>query len=70
MDDVAVDFPDMRSSWRIRRFPGRRGDLRLSAQTAGVHRSFGLVPEVFSPVLVQYANTLLKNKVLFGSTIR
>jgi uncharacterized protein len=27
----------------------------------------GWSPKCFSPTLVQYANTLLKNKVLFGS---
>ena len=26
-----------------------------------------MVPEILPPILVQYANTLLKSKVLFGS---
>jgi len=65
MDDVAVDSRTCRSSGRIRRSLAGRGDLRLSAQTVGVQSIFRAGPEVFSPVLVQYANTLLKNKVLF-----
>ncbi len=39
----------------------------MPAQAAGLHRPVGLVTEHFSPTLIQYANSLLKHKVLFGS---
>ena len=39
----------------------------MPAQAAGLHRLVGVVAEYFSATLVQYANSLLKHKVLFGS---
>jgi predicted TIM-barrel fold metal-dependent hydrolase len=44
-----------------------RGHLDLPAQATGLHRPLGLVAEVLPGDLVQHANTLLREKVLFGS---
>jgi predicted TIM-barrel fold metal-dependent hydrolase len=47
IDDVAVDFPDMPIIMAHPSFPvAGRGDLRLPAQAAGLHRSVRLVAEV------------------------
>ena len=43
------------------------GALGGDAQAAGLHRPSGWSPKYFPPILVQYANTLLKDKILFGS---
>ena len=67
IDDVAV-FPRHADHHGASVVPvAGRSALRLHAQAAGLHRSFGLVAEVFSPTLIQYANTMLKHKMLFGS---
>ena len=44
-----------------------RGARRRHPQGAGSHRPVGVVAPVLPPQLVQYANTLLADKVLFGS---
>ncbi len=44
------------------------GGIRLKySHPMLLHRPFRLVAEVLSTILVQYAKTLLKDKVLFGS---
>lgn len=43
-----------------------RGDLGRAPQAAGLGLS-GWSPKYFAPQLVQYANTLLRDRVLFGS---
>ena len=39
----------------------------MHAQAERLYRSLGVVAKYFPPQLVQYANTQLKTKVLFGS---
>ena len=43
-----------------------RGAVGGDAQAQRLDRSFRLEPKYFPPQLVQYANTLLKDRVLFG----
>jgi predicted TIM-barrel fold metal-dependent hydrolase len=68
LDDVAVDFPDMPIIMAHPSFPWQEEALAIALHKANVYIDLsGWSPRYFPPLLVQYANTLLKNKVLFGS---
>ncbi len=68
LDDVAVDFPDMPVIMAHPSFPWQEEALAIALHKAQVYIDLsGWSPKYFPPQLVQYANTLLKNKVLFGS---
>jgi uncharacterized protein len=68
LDDVAVDFPDLDIIAAHPSFPFQ--DIALSIAT---HKPrfyidlSGWSPKYFPPQLVQYAGSLLRNKVLFGT---
>ena len=68
MDDVAVDFPDMPIILAHPSFPWQDEAISICLHKPQVYIDLsGWSPKYFSPVLVQYANTLLKHKMLFGS---
>ena len=68
IDDVAVDFPDMPIVLAHPSFPWQDEAISVCLHKPHVYIDLsGWSPKYFSPTLVQYANTLLKNKVLFGS---
>ena len=68
LDDVAVDFPDMPIIMAHPSFPWQDEALSVSLHKPQVYIDLsGWSPKYFPPQLVQYANTLLKHKVLFGS---
>ena len=68
VDDVAVDFPDMAIILAHPSFPWQDEALSVALHKPSVHIDLsGWSPKYFSSQLVQYANTLLKDKVLFGS---
>jgi len=68
LDDVAVDFPDMPIIMAHPSFPWQEEALSVALHKPQVYIDLsGWSPKYFSPSLVQYANTLLKHKVLFGS---
>ena len=68
IDDVAVDFPDMPIVMAHPSFPWQEEAISVCLHKPQVYIDLsGWSPKYFSPVLVQYANTLLKEKVLFGS---
>jgi len=68
LDDVAVDFPDMPIIMAHPSFPWQEEALAIALHKQQVFIDLsGWSPKYFPPLLVQYANTLLKNKVLFGS---
>jgi predicted TIM-barrel fold metal-dependent hydrolase len=68
IDDVAVDFPDMPIVMAHPSFPWQDEAISVCLHKPQVYIDLsGWSPKYFSPVLVQYANTLLKDKVLFGS---
>ena len=68
IDDVAVDFPDMPIIMAHPSFPWQDEAISICLHKPNVYIDLsGWSPKYFSPTLVQYANTLLKNKVLFGS---
>jgi uncharacterized protein len=68
LDDVAVDFPDMPIVIAHPSFPWQDEALAVATHKAQVYIDLsGWSPKYFPPILVQYANTLLKDKMLFGS---
>jgi predicted TIM-barrel fold metal-dependent hydrolase len=68
LDDVAVDFPDMPIILAHPSFPWQDEAISICLHKPQVYIDLsGWSPKYFSPTLVQYANTLLKHKVLFGS---
>jgi predicted TIM-barrel fold metal-dependent hydrolase len=68
IDDVAVDFPDMPIIMAHPSFPWQDEAISICLHKPQVYIDLsGWSPKYFSPTLVQYANTLLKHKVMFGS---
>ena len=68
MDDVAVDFPDMPIILAHPSFPWQEEALSVATHKPNVYIDLsGWSPKYFPPILVRYANSLLKKKVLFGS---
>ena len=68
LDDVAVDFPDMPIVLAHPSFPWQEEALAVATHKPNVYIDLsGWSPKYFPPVLVRYANTLLREKVLFGS---
>ena len=68
LDDVAVDFPDMPIILAHPSWPWQEEALSVCLHKSQVYIDLsGWSPKYFPPVLVQYANTQLKGKVLFGT---
>jgi predicted TIM-barrel fold metal-dependent hydrolase len=68
VDDVAVDFPDMPIILAHPSFPWQDEALSVATHKPQVYIDLsGWSPKYFPPILVQYANSILKNKMLFGS---
>lgn len=68
VDDVAVDFPHLPIILAHPSFPWQDEALAVATHKPNVHIDLsGWSPKYFPPQLVRYANTLLKDKVLFGS---
>lgn len=68
LDDVAADFPDMPIILAHPSFPWQEEALSVATHKPQVYIDLsGWSPKYFPPILVQYANTLLKDRILFGS---
>jgi predicted TIM-barrel fold metal-dependent hydrolase len=68
LDDVAVDFPDLPIVIAHPSFPWQDEALAVATHKPLVYIDLsGWSPKYFPPLLVRYANTLLRDKVLFGS---
>ncbi|MFH8403820.1 amidohydrolase family protein [Streptomyces sp. NPDC018019] len=68
VDDVAADFPHLKIILAHPSFPWQDEALAVATHKPGVHIDLsGWSPKYFPPQLVQYANSLLQDKVLFGS---
>jgi uncharacterized protein len=68
LDDVAADFPDMPIIIAHPSFPWQEEALSVATHKPQVYIDLsGWSPKYFPPILVQYANTLLKDRILFGS---
>ena len=68
LDDVAIDWPDMQIVMAHPSFPWQDEALSVATHKPNVWIDLsGWSPKYFPKQLVQYANTLLKDKILFGS---
>jgi predicted TIM-barrel fold metal-dependent hydrolase len=68
LDDVAADFPDMPIILAHPSFPWQEEALSVATHKPQVYIDLsGWSPKYFPPILVQYANTMLKDRILFGS---
>jgi predicted TIM-barrel fold metal-dependent hydrolase len=68
LDDVAVDFPDMPIVLAHPSVPWQDEQLSVALHKPNVYIDLsGWSPKYFEAKLVQYANTLLQDKVMFGS---
>ena len=68
IDDVAVDFPAMPIILAHPSFPWQDEAISICLHKPQVYIDLsGWSPKYFSPTLIQYANTLLRHKMLFGS---
>jgi predicted TIM-barrel fold metal-dependent hydrolase len=67
-DDLAADFPNLQIVMAHPSFPWIDEQLSILSVKTNVWMDLsGWSPKYFSPNLIQYANTLLKDKVMFGS---
>jgi predicted TIM-barrel fold metal-dependent hydrolase len=68
VDDVAADFPGMRIVLAHPSFPWQDEALAVATHKQNVYIDLsGWSPKYFPPQLVRYANSLLRDKMLFGS---
>ncbi|MCA0203096.1 MAG: amidohydrolase family protein [Proteobacteria bacterium] len=68
LDDVAVDFPDLKIILAHPSFPWQEEALSVATHKPNVYIDLsGWSPKYFPPILLQYANTMLRKKMLFGS---
>ena len=68
VDDVAVDFPELKIVLAHPSFPWQDEAISIALHKEQVFIDLsGWSPKYFPPQLVQYANTLLRDRVLFGS---
>ena len=68
IDDVAVDFPDMKIILAHPSFPWQEEALSVATHKPNVYIDLsGWSPKYFPPILVRYVNTILQDKMLFGS---
>ncbi len=68
VDDVAADFPHLKIILAHPSFPWQDEALAVATHKPSVHIDLsGWSPKYFPPQLVRYANSLLQDKVLFGS---
>lgn len=68
LDDVAGDFPELRIIGAHPSWPWQEESLAIARHKSNFYIDLsGWAPKYFSPSLVQYANTIIQDKVLFGS---
>src|SRR5579883_2447298 len=68
LDDVAADFPTLTIVMAHPSFPWQDEALAIATHKPNTYIDLsGWSPKYFPPNLVQYSNTLLKERVLFGT---
>ena len=68
VDDVAVDFPDMKIILAHPSWPWVDESLSMALHKDNVYIDLsGWSPKYFQPQIISYANTQLRKKMLFGS---
>ena len=68
VDDVAADFPELDIILAHPSFPWQEEALAVAVHKPNVYIDLsGWSPKYFPEILVRYTNTLLRDKMLFGS---
>jgi predicted TIM-barrel fold metal-dependent hydrolase len=68
IDDIAADFPDLTIILAHPAFPWVQEQLAILVHKPNVFMDLsGWSPRYFDPMLVQYCNTRMKDKAMFGS---
>ena len=68
VDDVAADFPELKIILAHPSFPWQEEALAVATHKPNVYIDLsGWSPKYFPDILVRYTNTLLRDKMLFGS---
>src|SRR4051794_23086707 len=68
MDDVAPGFPNPKIILAQPSFPGQEGALSVATHKPNVYIDLsGWSPKYSPPILVRYINSILQDKMLFGS---
>lgn len=68
VDDVAADFPELKIILAHPSFPWQEEALAIAVHKPNVYIDLsGWAPKYFPEILIRYANTQLKHKMLFGS---
>jgi predicted TIM-barrel fold metal-dependent hydrolase len=68
IDDMAADFPDLKIIMAHPAVPWQEEQLSVLVHKPNVYMDLsGWSPKYFRPILVQYMNSIVQNKVLFGS---
>ena len=68
LEDVAIAFPDMQIVIAHPSWPWQDEAISLATHKPNIWIDLsGWSPKYFPPQLIQYANTLLKDRILFGS---
>ena len=68
VDDVAADFPDLDIILAHPSFPWQEEALAVATHKPNVYIDLsGWSPKYFPEILIRYVNTLLRDKMLFGS---
>jgi uncharacterized protein len=68
IDDVAADFPELKIILAHPSFPWQDEALAIATHKPNVYIDLsGWSPKYFPEILVRYTNTLLKDRMLFGS---
>jgi hypothetical protein len=68
VDDVAADFPDLDIILAHPSFPWQEEALAIAVHKPNVYIDLsGWSPKYFPEILIQYTNTRLRDKMLFGS---
>ena len=68
LDDVAADFPELKIILAHPSFPWQEEALAVATHKPNVYIDLsGWSPKYFPEILIRYINTLLRDKMLFGS---
>jgi predicted TIM-barrel fold metal-dependent hydrolase len=68
IDDIAADFPSLTIIGAHPSWPWQEEMLAIAVHKTNVYIDLsGWSPKYFSPSLIKYANTVLQDRVLFGS---
>ncbi|PLS15414.1 4-hydroxyphenyl-beta-ketoacyl-CoA hydrolase [Bacillus sp. M6-12] len=68
IDDVAADFPELKIIGAHPGWPWHEELLAIAVHKSNVYIDLsGWAPKYIPPIVIQYANSVLQDKVLFGS---